>query len=282
MERHRRACEHGAGAGARDSRTRAGGGGVAMNRRAQLIFTWSGPLCALTFFIGAVLVGRFIPPWVHPSASADEVARIYAEHHGRILAGAFICIISMTLVSTWGVTMATQLRRREGNYPILSNVQLMCVAVGTCVVVLMSMFWATAAFRWDEASPETIRTLNDIAYFLLLFTWPPFAVWSATIAYAILADPADRPVYPRWVGWLSIWTTVLFCPAGCMAFFKHGAFSWAGLMALYVPVGIFFVWLTALTYHTIQNINGGAHHVLPEEEAPESPPAPARELAGVA
>ena len=76
-----------------------------MNRRAQLICAWTGPLLTVLFLIGAVLLGRFIPPWVRPHYSATKVAHIFAEHHGRILAGAFITIISMSLVAPWGVSV---------------------------------------------------------------------------------------------------------------------------------------------------------------------------------
>jgi hypothetical protein len=231
------------------------------NRRAQLVCVWTGPLCAVLFIIGAVLLGHFIPPMVAPSDTAQVVARKFAEHTTQIRLGALVTIISMSLVATWGVTVAAQLRRTEGAFPVLTYVQLMCVAVGTVVVVLMSMFWAVAAFRPDTYSAETVQVLNDTAYFLLLFTWPPFAVWSACVALAILTDPnKDRPVFPRWVGYLSIWVTLLFMPAGMMAFFKVGVFSWNGLVALYIPVIIFFVWLLVLTRYTIVNINDGYYH----------------------
>lgn len=225
------------------------------NRRAQLVCIWMGPLCALLFLIGAVILGRFIPPWVHPSDGPQEVARIFSQHADRIRLGALITIISMSLVGPWGVAVAAQIRRTEGGFPVLTYVQLMCAAVGTTIVVLMSMFWAVATFRTYD--PQIVQFCNDVAYFLFLFTWTPFTVWAGAVALAIFLDPNEEPVFPRWVAYLSLWTAVLFVPAGLMAFFKHGAFSWAGLMALYVPVGVFFIWLAALTTYTIRNIRAG-------------------------
>jgi hypothetical protein len=161
--------------------------------------------------------------------------------------------------------------RKEGEFPILTYVQLMCVAVGTAVVVLMSMMWAVAAFRPHEYAPQTVMALNDVAYFLFLFTWAPFSIWTLAVALAILLDTSGTPVYPRWAAYLSIWTAILFVPAGLMAFFKHGAFSWAGLMTLCVPVGIFFVWLAAMTTLTIRNIRrGAAYDDPPVRNVPEA------------
>lgn len=246
-----------------------------MNRKAQLICVACGPLCAILFAIGAVFVGRFIPPFVDPSNSAHTVALKYAEHGSRIRIGALISIISMSLVGPWGVTVAAQTRRTEGRFPILTYVQLVCVAVGTCVVVLMCMFWAVATFRPTVYTDQTVLVLNDIAYFLFLFTWTPFAIWALAIALAIFLDPNERPVYPRYVAYVCLWVAVLFVPAGAMAFFKTGPFAWNGLMALYVPVGIFFVWLTVLTYETIKNINRGDSHDPTRDDAPPAVfPAP--------
>jgi hypothetical protein len=48
---------------------------------------------------------------------------------------------------------------------------------------------------------------------------------------------------------------LLVIPAGLVLFFKSGAFSWAGLIALYVPAVAFFVWLISLTYYMVGNVN---------------------------
>jgi hypothetical protein len=85
-----------------------------MNRRAQLICVWSGPLLTVLFIIGAVLLGRFIPPLTAPSDTAQMIAAKVAEYGTRIRLGALITIISMSLVAPWGVTVAVQTRRKEG------------------------------------------------------------------------------------------------------------------------------------------------------------------------
>lgn len=232
-----------------------------MNRKTQLIAAWCGPLCAVLFLVGAVLLGRFIPPYVRPHFSAEHTAALYAAHADRIRLGAFIACISMSLVGPWGCTIAAQIRRTEGDFPILTYVSLTCVAIGTTIVVLMCCCWGVAAFRPGQISPQITQFANDLGYFIFLFTWPPFMVWAIAVALAIFTDQNEQAVFPRWLAYLSLWTGLLFVPAGLMIFFKHGAFSWAGLMTLYVPVGIFFVWLSGLTYCTIRNINAGHHYV---------------------
>jgi hypothetical protein len=251
-----------------------------MNRRTQLIATWCGPLCAVLFIIGGVLLGRFIPPYVRPHYSAAHTAAIFAKHAARIRLGAFIACISMSLVGPWGCTIAAQIRRTEGEFPILTYISISCVAIGTTIVVLMCCCWGVAAFRPEHTSPQITQFANDLAYFIFLFTWPPFFVWAVAVALAIFTDQNEVAVFPRWLAYLSLWTALLFIPAGLMVFFKHGAFSWAGLMTLYVPVAIFFVWLSGLTYCTLRNINAGHHYVRVRAKSSSGSPA-ATPTAGV-
>ena len=41
---------------------------------------------------------------------------------------------------------------------------------------------------------------------------------------------------------------MLILPAGAVRFVKTGAFAWNGLMGLYVPLGAFVVWISAMTW----------------------------------
>src|ERR1700739_2986426 len=100
-----------------------------MNKKMQLICVWCGPVCAILFAIGAVFLGQFIPPLVAPSDGAAEVARKFADHTGAIRVGAMLCVISMSLLAPWGAVLAAQTRRTEGRFPVLTYVQLVCVAV---------------------------------------------------------------------------------------------------------------------------------------------------------
>jgi hypothetical protein len=41
-----------------------------------------------------------------------------------------------------------------------------------------------------------------------------------------------------------------------IAFFKTGPFAYNGLSALYLPVALFFVWVIAMTFVMLRNLNG--------------------------
>lgn len=219
-----------------------------------------GPILALSFLVGAILIGRFLPPFVAPGDSARVVASLYVERASYVRAGAWITILGMTMLVPYATAIAVQFRRTEGNYPILTYVQIANGAVCTVVVIAMCMFWAVAAYRPGDTSPDVTRALNDIAYFFFVFMFPPFSLWVLTIAAAIFMHPDDgEPVYPRWVAYFNLWTGFLFIPAGLIAFFKEGVFAWNGLMALYMPLAVFFTWMAIMCTYAWRNLNRGAH-----------------------
>jgi len=206
---------------------------------------WSGPVATLLVFLGFVVISGFVPP-ESPSASSQAIADYYSQNATQIRVGMLVTMFGFTLLLPFGIAVAAATRRIEDR-PLLSNLQIACVAVGALEGVMSTFIWAAAAFRPGEIDPDITRTLNDLGWFSFLFDVPPFMVWLAAIGIAILRDPREEPLLPRWVGYLNLWIALLIFPAGLMAFFKHGPFGFNGLFALYEPVFLFFTWVVVMT-----------------------------------
>jgi hypothetical protein len=212
---------------------------------------WSGPVLMVVFSIGLILLARFFPPPA-PTASAEDIVKLYQDHALGIRVGCFTMVIGLVFLVPWGTGIAMWTRHIDDRFAILSNAQIACVAMSTAIIVLIPTVWALAAFRPGQMDPDITRTINDLGWFLLLFAWPPFSIWNALVAIAILSDESDSPVFPRWSGYLSIWCALLLAPGGLMAFFKTGPFAWNGIMAFYIPLAVFFVWLVGMTVVMLQ------------------------------
>jgi hypothetical protein len=230
-----------------------------MNLRAQRACVWAGPLFGICFLLGAVVLGRWIPPYVNPRDHPLDVAHVLAAHATRIRIGALLACIGSTLVAPWGLVIAAQIRPLEGRFPIVTYLLVVCAELATVALMIAFCIWGTAVFRPLATDPKITQALNDLGYITFLFTAPPFSPWAAALAFAVLHDHGARPVYPRWLGYLSAWVAVLIFPAGLVIFFKTGPFAWSGLMALYVPAAAFFAWLVAITWCTLQNLAAGLH-----------------------
>ncbi|HEX4107920.1 MAG TPA: hypothetical protein VHX88_07270 [Solirubrobacteraceae bacterium] len=230
-----------------------------MNRRAQLICICCGPVLMVLFAIGWVGLGRFLPPWVGARDSPAQTARIFWDHADRIRIGVVFTILSMGMLAPWGSALAAQTRRREGRFPVLAYAQVTCIGAATAMILAACVFWGVATYRPHAVSPQLVQLCHDVGWFFFLYTWPAFSLWAAFVGLAILLDQVEYGVYPRWAGYLSIFVALDIAPGGIIIFFKHGAFSWSGAIALYVPVGAFFIWLVAMTTLTLKNIQKGLH-----------------------
>ena len=89
---------------------------------------------------------------------------------------------------------------------------------------------------------------------MLLVPFTTFVVQNFAIGLAILGDKGMAPMFPRWVGFFSMWVGVLFVPGGMLTFFKHGPFAWDGLFAFWIPLLTFFCWYLVMFVFLRQGI----------------------------
>jgi len=211
----------------------------------QLLAAWCGLGAVILSALGLIVIAGFIPPQ-DPTASAQHIADWYAANALRIRIGLFVTMIGVTLFVPFGVVIALQTRRNE-NRPVMTCIQIACIAIGALEGIIAMFVWAAAAFRAGQIDPESTRLINDLGWFAFMFDVPPFSLWVGAIAYTILRDRRTEPVFPRWVAYFNIWLAFLFLPADAMAFFKTGPFAWNGLLCLYIPVGSFSVWILVMT-----------------------------------
>jgi hypothetical protein len=215
------------------------------DRGIQLLCAGAGPVAVVLALLGMVIVSGIVPPQ-DPSAGGEEIADWYSGDTTGIRLGMLISMIAFTLFVPFGIAIAIQTRRTEDR-PVLSYVQLACVAIAALEGVIAAVIWSTAAFRPEDIDPDITRAINDLAWFAFLFDIPPFSVWMAAIGIAVLRDRSEPPVFPRWVGYLNLWAATFILPGMLMTFFKTGPFAFDGLLALYLPFSVFFAWMLVMS-----------------------------------
>lgn len=134
----------------------------------------------------------------------------------------------------WAIGIAGRLRVTEGEIPVLTYTQIGCVAIGSLIGQSATWIFEAAAYRLDDTPPVVVRALHDLGWFTFLAPWPSFTVWCFALALAIFGDQRKVPDFARWA--------------------KVGPFSWNGVIAFYVPVFIFFIWVAGLTVPALQAV----------------------------
>jgi hypothetical protein len=209
-----------------------------------------------------------------PSAadSAQKTVSDYMENTTGIRIATVIFILSSILYTTWSASIIQMVRRRERQWPILFNIMTIAVACEVVVVMFIGFFFAAAAWRPGETSPEVTQAFNDLGWLGVLFTGAPFALFQLALAASILLDTSARPAFPRWSGYFNIFTSAFMIEACLLLFFKTGPFSQNGVMVFYLPMIVFFVWIAMFSVLTVKAINAeaAAGESLPSEQ-PRNP-----------
>jgi hypothetical protein len=228
-----------------------------MDTRPQRLCLWTGPLMLVLFALGFFFCARYLPP---PSAALTPeqlVARLQSNL-GGIRLGMVITMAGFALMVPWAVGILARTRPKDGPVPVLAYVQVGSAAIGSVIGQGATWIFEAVAYRLDDTPAIIIRALHDVAWFTFLAPWPSFTVWCFAQALAIFRTQHSDNGMPRWTGYLSVWTGLLFVPACLIFWFKTGPMSWNGLIAFYIPVFIFFIWVVGLTVPALRSLRTGA------------------------
>jgi hypothetical protein len=226
---------------------------TASNRNERLCI-WAGPLFMVLFGISFLVIAGIIPP-PNPGASAEATVRMYTEHQGRIRAGLVLGTFAAAMTFPWAAGIAEQLERIEGPRSPMARVQLASGLTVSLIFLFPIMAMATAAFRPQDRPATTTAAFNDFAWLSLVGIATPLIVQAAATGIAILSDERAQPLLPRWLGYLSIWCAILYLPGVVVMCFHSGPLAWNGLLAFWIPIGAYAVWVAAMTIEMLKSVN---------------------------
>jgi hypothetical protein len=213
---------------------------------------WCGPVFLVLFVVGLWFIAGLVPP-VSGHDSAAHVAAFYAGHYKRLRIGMTVCLLGLPLLGPFIVLISRQIREHSPQLSLLADIQLIMGIVGLVVFLIFECVMATIAFRPDMA-PDTIRTLNDLAWTSLLWPFTPFSLEYFVIGLAVMRDKGERPLHPRWVGYVSLLTAALFALGGPTLWATQGAFSWRGILTLWAVLGAFGIWVLVTSWSMLRAI----------------------------
>jgi hypothetical protein len=253
-----------------------------MSATAQRVCTLCGLGLVELFFVGFGAIAQFLVPQP-PTDGATQFVLKFAEHRTRIRVGLLITMFGAALLVPWSAGLFVQLRRAEGRFSPLPYVQMLCGTLFSLEFIYLIMFWQTAAFRADT-SPELVRLLTDMGWIPFVGLTSTAVVMAFALGFSMLSDERAEPVFPRWAGYFNLWVAFMFTPGSLCVFFKTGPFAYNGLLAWYLPVAVFTVWMplnTALCLRAIAAQEREHVALHGEPDARLEPEDLARELAAV-
>jgi hypothetical protein len=205
----------------------------------------------LLIFLALLVAGWFPLPAAHHTAA--YIGRYYRDHADGIRLGAVFLMAGAALLAPFAAVTAVHVRRIEGEFSPLAYLELGMGSASTLAISITSFFWWTAAFRPDRA-PAVTQSWNDAGWLCLTAVIFIFNLQLLSIAAAIFTDKQERPLFPRWLGYLTVWATVLLLPSLLCLWFKTGAFAWNGVASLYLAFVAVGVWFGAMIVNMLRVI----------------------------
>lgn len=234
-----------------------------ISARSQLLGLWSGVAFFVLFFFALMPLANFIPP-PSPGLSGEELLALYGGNILRVKAGIVLGLVSAALLIPWSATIAIQIARMEGRVPFWAITSFGAGIANAVAFYLPFIFWAGAYYTMDRP-PELVKLLSDLTWLEFVMVFPPFAIQVLALGIAGLKYRDNAMVFPRWFCFFSIWVALLIVPGGLAIFFRSGPFAWNGLLAFWMPVTVFCVYLPVSFYLLYKSIISHA------EERPAEP-----------
>lgn len=231
------------------------------NAGTQRLFAWSGVALLVIFLIGFWPIAGFVPP-SRPHDSVQDVVEFYSADTFRIRLGLWLTMLAAPLCATFFVGLSIQLRRIEGKHSPIAYVQMILGGLFVLEFIFPLMIWQAAAYR-PELDPVITYRLHDLGWLLFLGVVSTAVLQAVLTALAILRDRRDSPILPRWIGYTCVWCALTFIPGGFIVFFKSGMLAWNGLIAWWLLLVGFAVWILVLAY-------GLLRHAIPHQERHEA------------
>jgi hypothetical protein len=214
---------------------------------------WLGLAMLAGFMVLFVLVAGLIPP-MDPSASAEHIAKIYAEHGLRIRIGLALMTLFSVFFTPYLALLSRQVRRIEGYWGVMSLTQVMLSVTFPFGFMLCSISAMAAAYR-PERNPDVTQALNDVFWFIFVGLVGPLIFQVVVLAFAVFIDERERPSFPRWFGYFNIWYAILGVPGCAIYLFKSGPLAWNGVFAFWIPLTVFSIWWIVTTFMLVKAVD---------------------------
>ncbi len=214
---------------------------------AQRALVWWALAFTSLYGIALFFLMHMVPP-PPPSWPADQVAAFYTTNANSIKLGTAIAAWTSGFMVPLAVVIAVQLARRERGVPIWAITELVGGIMMSIFLVLPPDFWGAAAFHPDRIADAT-AVMNDLANLTLVTTDQYYMFQLVPIIVVALSNPSrEDSAFPRWFGYYTLFTGLIF-EVGPLGFlFSTGPFAWNGLIVFWFPLTFFGVWIAVMSW----------------------------------
>lgn len=232
----------------------------------QKLALWCNWIFVVLTVVGWLGIAGFILPAPADLGSAGTKEWFTATHRTDVLIGCTLFYIAAGLLTPGSVQFGIMLAKIEGRWPVMSITTAVCGVFISLIVFLNCCAWIVAAYR-PETSADVIQAWNDWAWLAFLLGWIYLAIEMIATGIVELMDDRPQPMIPRWLTWGTFFGALALLGAAGPAFFTSGPFAYHGLLAFYVPVGIWGTYLCLTSWYMLKHLKREAEAPTPLKNA---------------
>jgi hypothetical protein len=222
--------------------------------RSQKFLIWWTIIFTAIYGLALRFLLHMLPP---PTAkwSSAQIAQFYAEHSTEIKWGATIASWTSAFLVPLAIVVGIQLYRHERGRPVWSIVAVANGVIMSLFLVLPPLFWGVAAFTPNRPA-EVTAIMHELGTLTLTTTDQYYIfMWVAVVVICLLPNRVVHSPFPRWYGYFTAWTALMF-EAGAIAFLTRGGpFAWNGLLVFWSPLLLFGVWIGVTSTLLLKSLN---------------------------
>lgn len=203
-----------------------------------LICFWVVPAFYSMFGLIFVVLTRVMPP-PRPDVTVDQMVDFVHQHAVTIQIGFALLMVIIGFAGVTNGIVVYEIKRMSVS-PVWAYAYLGALAVGAIPGCLMAAIsFLTAAFRPDR-DPEIVALMYDLTFLSFVGSLGCFSTGYLVFAIAILLD--KNAVFPKWLGYISIWQIVTELLAAPVFIFRSGPLAWNGSISFWMGTAIFGFW----------------------------------------
>ena len=216
--------------------------------RQGLFGIWCAPIFSAMVLVGWLGIAHFWRP--APADLGPEATKEFftVTHRTGMIWGNSILLVACVFLVIASIQFGLVLAEIEGRRPLWSITTAVGGILIALIVFLDATFWISAAYR-PAAGADVVVALNDLSWLGFLLGWVFLSLQMVASALVTLGDRSPNPAIPRWVAKLSLVGAALLACAGGPAFTHTGPFAYHGLLAFYMPMAIWGLWLDAHAFY---------------------------------
>jgi hypothetical protein len=212
-----------------------------MHARTQRFLLWTAIFGGFLGGFGFFQLAGFLPP-PSPGQTTDQIVTIYQTNTNIKRLGFMLMMFGGGLAFSFPAIIAWHMRRIKSEVAhMLTYAQIVLGTANVLILLIPSFIFTVTAFRPDR-SPEVTVALHDLAWIIATMPVSCFILQQIVIAVAILSDKSDKPIFPRWLAYVNVWTALIYMPTVMITFFKTGPFAWNGILSFWVVAVDFVAW----------------------------------------